>query len=74
MAFLVKLAVISKSGKASSFLQKLVVFLHLLYTLVEKWSYLVSTTSYQFSVTAFCCSYASDSNGVHKNHIGLNGV
>ena len=48
MAPLVKLAVVSKSGKEAY--KNRHVFLHLLYTLVEKQLYLVSTNSCQLSV------------------------
>ena len=50
MASLVKLAIVSKSGKEAFFRQKLACLLHLLYTLVEKQPYLVSTSFYQLSV------------------------
>ena len=50
MAPLVKLAVVFKSGEEASFLQHWFVFLHPLYTVVEKQPYLVSTSSYQLSV------------------------
>ena len=50
MATLVKLAILSKSGEEASFLQKLACLLHLLYALVEKQPYLVSTGFYQLSV------------------------
>ena len=49
MAPLVKLAISSKSGEEASFYKKRLVFLHLLYTLVEK-PYLMSTGSDQLSV------------------------
>ena len=50
MAPLVKLAVVSKSDEEASFLQKSACLLHLLYTLVEKQPYLMSTSFYQLSV------------------------
>ena len=50
MVPLAKLAAVSKSGKEASFLQKSACPLYLLYTLVEKQPYLVSTTSNQLSV------------------------
>ena len=69
MAPLVKLAIVSKSGEDTPFR---LIFLHLLYTLVEKQPYLVSTTSYQLSVNAFYCSRASDSNDVYRKHVRQN--
>ena len=53
MVPLVNLAVISKSGEKDSFLKNQLVFLHLLYTIVEKELYLMSTISYQLSVKHF---------------------
>ena len=44
MAPLVKLAVVSKSGEDAPFYKNQLVFLHLLYTLVEKQPYLMSST------------------------------
>ena len=48
MVPLVNLAVISKSGEKDSFLKNQLVFLHLLYTIVEKELYLMSTTPINF--------------------------
>ena len=48
MAPLVKLAIISKNGEEASFLQKSACLLHLLYILVEKQPYLISTTPINF--------------------------
>ena len=45
MAPLVKPAIVSKTGEEAS----LLIFLHLLYTPVEKQPYLVSIISYKFS-------------------------
>ena len=70
MVTLVKLAAIAISSEQASFLQNQLVFLHLLYILVEKQPYLVSTSSYQHSVY---CSCASNSNGAYKNHVRQNG-
>ena len=74
MAPMVKLTVISKSGEEAFFYKNRLVFLHLLYSLVEKRPYLVSTSSYQLSVKAFYCSHVSDYNVVYKNQMIQNGV
>ena len=71
MAPLVKLAIIPKSGEEASFLQKLACLLHLLYTLVEKQPYLVSTSSYPLYIKAFYCLHVSDSN--YKYQVRQNG-
>ena len=50
MAILVKLDVVSKMVKRPLFYNNQLVFLHLLYTLVEKQPYLMSTSSYKLPV------------------------
>ena len=53
-----------KVVKRPVFYKNWLIFLHLLYTLVEKQPNLVSTSSYQLHVKELYCSHASDSNGV----------
>ena len=69
----VTLAVISKMGEEASLLGNWLVFLHLLYTSVEKQPYLMSTSSYKLSVKSIYSSCAFDSDGVYKNHMRQNG-
>ena len=64
MAPLVKLVVISKSGKEASFLQKSACLSSSSLYSSRKQPYLVSTSSYQLSVKAFYCLCASNCNGV----------
>ena len=73
MALLVKPAVVSKSGEEASFLQNWLVFLHLLYTLVENSHVSCLLAPINFLKKAFYCLRASDSNGVYKNHVRQNG-
>ena len=72
MTSLVKLAVVSKSGKQASFLQNLACLSSSVHV-IEKQPYLVSTSSYQLSVNTFYCSHVSNSNGAYKNHVRQNG-
>ena len=73
MVPLVTLAVISKMGEEASLLGNWLVFLHLLYTSVEKQPYLMSTSSYELSIQSIYFSCASNSNNVYKNHVRQNG-
>ena len=66
MVSLVNLAVILKRMKKPPYYDNWLVFVHLLYTVVEKQQYLMSTSSYKFSVKVFYSSHASDSNSVYK--------
>ena len=53
MTPLAKLAVISEMKGEASLVKNILVFLHLLYIIIEKQPYLVSTSSYQLSVKPF---------------------
>ena len=72
MAPFVKLAVVCKSGEESSFLQKSAC-LHLLYILVEKQPYLMSTSSYQLSVKSILLLMCIRFHWCLQNHMRQNG-
>ena len=72
MASLIKLVIVSKSSEVASFFRNRLVFLHLLYTLVEKQPYLMSTSSYQLSIKHFIVHMHLILMVFYKNHVRQN--
>ena len=69
MAPLVKVTILFKMGKEASLLRNWLVFLHLLYTLVEKPQYLVSTSSYKLSVKSILFLMCIQFQWCLQNHV-----
>ena len=67
MTPLAKLAIISEANGEASLSKNHLVFLHLLYILIEKQPFLVSTSSYQLFKIVFNSSHVSYSDGFKKS-------